>query len=274
MTNAPATIPAEQNAAAIFETVMIKGDLAKLTPQERNEYYLATCRSIGLNPLTRPFDYIVLNGRMVLYARKDCTEQLRKLNGVSVEVLSRDMSDDLYTVHVRAKDKDGRTDEDLAAVAIGPLKGEARANAIMKCITKAKRRVTLSISGLGLLDESEVESVSQSAAPVSELKPVVVNNRYAFEADATSVVNCADRIALDLGEQELTVVTPENAVEKVSAFLDGMHAVSRREWRKANQPGLKALHDAHKPIWLKVKTIAEAPDPSEVAAEPASAAAE
>ncbi len=39
------------------------------------------------------------------------------------------------------------------------LKGEARANAIMKCVTKAKRRVTLSICGLGMLDETEVDSI-------------------------------------------------------------------------------------------------------------------
>jgi hypothetical protein len=40
-------------------------------------------------------------------------------------------------------------------VLIGKLQGEARANAVMKAITKAKRRVTLSICGLGLMDESE-----------------------------------------------------------------------------------------------------------------------
>ena len=47
------------------------------------------------------------------------------------------------TVHVRAKDKDGRTDEDLGVVAFPEsMKGEIAANAILKCVTKAKRRVT------------------------------------------------------------------------------------------------------------------------------------
>lgn len=56
----------------------------------------------------------------------------------------------------------GRQDESIGAVPIAALKGEALANAMMKCETKAKRRVTLSICGLGMLDETEVESVSSS----------------------------------------------------------------------------------------------------------------
>ena len=39
------------------------------------------------------------------------------------------------------------------------LKGEALANAMMKAETKAKRRATLSICGLALLDELEVETI-------------------------------------------------------------------------------------------------------------------
>jgi len=39
------------------------------------------------------------------------------------------------------------------------LKGEAAANAFLKCITKAKRRVTLSISGLGFSDETEMDDI-------------------------------------------------------------------------------------------------------------------
>src|SRR5690606_8779893 len=58
-----------------------------------------------------------------------------------------------------AKDRNGRVDSDTGAVPIAGLKGEAKANAILKAITKAKRRVTLSMVGLGMLDESEVETI-------------------------------------------------------------------------------------------------------------------
>ena len=54
---------------------------------------------------------------------------------------------------------DGRTDESTGVVSIGNLKGDFLANACMKAETKAKRRVTLSIVGLGFLDESEAETI-------------------------------------------------------------------------------------------------------------------
>jgi hypothetical protein len=63
-------------------------------------------------------------------------------------------------VTARATMPDGRHDESIGAVPIEGLKGENRANALMKGETKAKRRVTLSICGLGILDESEVESIA------------------------------------------------------------------------------------------------------------------
>jgi hypothetical protein len=44
-------------------------------------------------------------------------------------------------------------------VALGTLKGDALANALMKCETKAKRRVPLSLAGLGWLDETELATI-------------------------------------------------------------------------------------------------------------------
>jgi hypothetical protein len=149
----------------IIEAVITRGDLAKLSPAERTKYYVEVCRSIGLNPLTRPFEYLVLNGKTVLYARRDAADQLRKLNNISLSIVSQKIDGDLITVHVRAETRDGRTDEDFGAVNIAGLKGEARANATLKAITKAKRRVTLSIAGLGFLDESEVDDIEPRQPP-------------------------------------------------------------------------------------------------------------
>jgi hypothetical protein len=144
---------------SIIEQVVVMGDLAKLNPEQRVTYYKEVCRSAGLNPYTKPFDYINLNGKLTLYAKKDCTEQLRKLNGISIEKLESQVIDDLYIVKATAKTKDGRMDQSTGAVTIGNLKGDAKANAIMKAETKAKRRVTLSISGMGFCDETEIDTI-------------------------------------------------------------------------------------------------------------------
>lgn len=144
-----------------IESVLIGGDLAKLTPEQRVSYYNHLCESLGLNPMTQPFAYITLNGKLRLYALKDATEQLRKIHGVSITEMTSQRLEDVFVVTVKAQDKTGRTDAATGAVPVGSLKGESLANALMKAETKAKRRATLSIVGLGMLDETEVESIPQ-----------------------------------------------------------------------------------------------------------------
>jgi hypothetical protein len=157
---------APTDADALLERVVLHNDLRQLTPADRVAYVKALCRSLGLNPLTQPFQYITLSGRLTLYATADCAEQLRKIHGVSVKVMSVGYDEgDLYVVRVEATDKTGRTDADMAVVPIAGLRGVDLGNAMMKCLTKAKRRVTMSICGLGLLEESETDTIPH-AAPV------------------------------------------------------------------------------------------------------------
>jgi hypothetical protein len=154
----------QQDFSAI-EQVVIQGDLEKLTAEQRVTYYNRLCESCGLNPMTTPFSYLRLSGKLTLYAKKDCTEQLRKIHGVSIEGLDGRIIDDVYVVTAKARDKTGRIDQATGAVVMGNLRGEAKANMIMKAETKAKRRVTLSICGMGFTDESEIESIP-NARPV------------------------------------------------------------------------------------------------------------
>jgi hypothetical protein len=158
------------NHTNAIAAVLQHNDLSKLSQQQKNDYYMGVCTSLGMNPMTRPFEFIKLGGREVLYAKRDAADQLRKINGISIEVVSRQVEGELMTVHVRAKDNSGRADEDFGVVTIAGLKGENLANAMLKAVTKAKRRVTLSISGLGFLDETEVADVP-GAQPVAAQPP-------------------------------------------------------------------------------------------------------
>jgi hypothetical protein len=151
-----------------IERVLLHGDLRQLTPQQKVSYYGRICDSLGLNPLTQPFAYIVLNGKEVLYAKREATEQLRFLHNISVEIKSRELIDTCYVVTATATMPNGRRDESTGVVAIEHSKGEVRANLLMKAETKAKRRVTLSICGLGMLDETEVASIPDA-------KPIAVD---------------------------------------------------------------------------------------------------
>lgn len=160
--------PAQSLPPEVVEKVVIGGDLAELNAAQRAEYYSAVCRSLGLNPLTKPFEYLTLNGKLRLYALRDCADQLRRLHGISIYIANRERLSDIYVVTARAKDRQGREDESTGAVPLGNLKGDALANALMKAETKAKRRVTLSIAGLGWLDETELDTISQGPQGVAQ----------------------------------------------------------------------------------------------------------
>lgn len=160
------TLPARREQAAIIEQVVIKGDLSKLSDPERVSYYLAVCQSAGLNPVTQPFQYLPLSNKLVLYATRACTDQLRANRKLTATIVSRERIDEVYVVTARVTGPDGRSDESIGAVNIGGLKGDMLANALMKAETKAKRRATLSLTGLGLLDETEVETIPGAGAPI------------------------------------------------------------------------------------------------------------
>lgn len=162
--------PGPRANADMVEKVLLGGDLSTLTAEERLTYYKDLCLSLGLNPLSRPFEYHDFKGKRVLYARKDATEQLRRIHDVSIGKLDILYADDLVMVTVEAHLPSGRSDMDAGGVPIKGLVGEDRVNAVLKAVTKAKRRVTLSICGLGMLDETEIES-TEAPPRTTQAKP-------------------------------------------------------------------------------------------------------
>ena len=120
------------NELAKLEDVLVNGDLQSLKAEDRVMYYKKVCESVGLNPLTKPFEYIRLNGKLTLYARKDATDQLRTVHGISIKITSREKIEDVYIVTAQASNKEGRCDESTGAVNVKSLAGEALANAFMK----------------------------------------------------------------------------------------------------------------------------------------------
>jgi hypothetical protein len=164
-----ALAPSPDSPAAIMERVIIAGDLAALTPEERVVYYLRVCESIGLNPLTRPFDYITLNGKLTLYPNKDAAAQLRKVQNITIADLRKELIGEIYVVTIFGR-LGSRDDVATGAVSVRGLQGESLANAYMKAETKAKRRLSLSLAGLGFADESEIEGIP-TAPPADEVAP-------------------------------------------------------------------------------------------------------
>jgi hypothetical protein len=231
ITNLP-TVVHQPDPSEIMGQVLLAGDLSNLSHEERTRYYMQTCQSLGLNPLTTPFAYIRLNGKEVLYANKGCADQLRHTRRVSLEITDRKITGGLMIVTVRATLPCGRTDEDMGAIPVGNLQGEALSNAMLKAVTKAKRRVTLSICGLGMLDESEVRSILESEALTGPVDPSPRPKVKAIEASP-----------VQLPAQEV----PKTAPKAKAPLLIRCHDGSDAEFPRTGlglQEALKLMNDS------------------------------
>lgn len=187
--------PAQQIDRGLIEQLVLNNDLSKLTSEQRVNYYMKVCESLGLNHLTQPFGLIAFEGKVSMYAKRDATDQLRKTHGVSITDIRTKKEDGLYIVTAAGKDRNGREDVSTGIVPLTveqrvwdqglkggnggwsytgktvDLSGKDLANAIMKAETKAKRRLTLSLIGLGITDESELDTMQGVEAGTFEQPP-------------------------------------------------------------------------------------------------------
>lgn len=154
---------------AIQSSIVLRGDLSGLNEDQKKQYYLYRCKQVGLDPAAKPFDLLTLNGKQILYANASATQQLCALHKLSTQITHRERVDGIYLVSVRVTGSDGRVSENQGAVDVGNLVGERLANAILKATTKAIRRSVLAHCGLGMLDETEVETI-----PQARVEPMVV----------------------------------------------------------------------------------------------------
>lgn len=225
----------------VMENVIIKGDLSQLQPKERVQYYNAFCKSLGLNPVTRPFEYITLNGKLTLYCKKDGTEQLASARNISLQKVGSETIEGVYIVTAEASTPRGRTSFAIGAVAIAGLKGDALANALMKAETKAKRRATLSICGLGTLDESELETIPgaiRNVIPGTDSKKIE-------HLKIEEVHSAQEAAAYVFTDQNGKLTKPMNALEAshfidgwISSIIDEVDIENYAKWANKNGPEL------------------------------------
>jgi hypothetical protein len=184
---------------------------------------------MGLDPFTKPFDILRLNGREVLYCTRSGTQQLNKLHKVSHLITSRDTNAEagVYIVTSKASLPDGRCTESIGAVNIAGLKGEAYANAIMKAETKAKRRATLDLLGLGVLDESEAETIP-NATTVS--LQTMVEALPQMEVEAVEVIE--EDPQLSIGRLAIAIKKASNIVELKAVYDANKHKIETNTFIK------------------------------------------
>jgi len=205
----------QNQQTSIANQLILQGDLSNLSANDKVRYYNGYCERMGLDPFTKPFDILRLNGREVLYCTRSGTQQLNKLHKVSHLITSRDTNAEagVYIVTSKASLPDGRCTESIGAVNIAGLKGEAYANAIMKAETKAKRRATLDLLGLGVLDESEAESIPNATTMALQ---TMVEALPEMEVESVEVIE--EDAELTIGRLAIAIKKASNIVELKAVY--------------------------------------------------------
>jgi len=151
--------PDDEQVRAALNVITGTGDYSRLDDWHRAAHYVDACLSLGLNPRMRPFDWIEFydsqtkTKKLTLYPNKSCTDQLAHLYRIRVRVVDEKVIGSLFKVGVEGTMPDGRTETNVAYVDLTdsdgkPLRGQKYGNALMKCHTKAKRRLILGMVGL------------------------------------------------------------------------------------------------------------------------------
>ena len=152
-------------SGAIMQEVM-GGNLERLTPAQRVELHNAVCHSVGLNPLTHPFDFISFPARgnepakTILYPNATAFSQLTSMHKLSIDYsdIHEDQERGLIIQWCTVTDGQ-RTGKDMGVLSTTgrrkdgseyQLTGQAYADAMMKVMTKARRRAISAFSGMPL----------------------------------------------------------------------------------------------------------------------------
>lgn len=164
----------------IERLIEAQGDWGKLSPGERRDLYREICETLDIEPNIMPFYLITTQGRggggekTILYLNRGGAEALRKKHHISVRVLQSSLihlpgEGLFYQVVVEAsmreptqeEGKEVRREQGVAVADLRDKQGVELENAILFAETKAKRRATISLLGLGslLLDETEALSI-------------------------------------------------------------------------------------------------------------------
>jgi len=209
-----------------------------MSTKEIEEYYIEICNELRINYKTKPFDIIDIPSRRgtrkILYLNKDGAAQLSNVFKLSVIIIDKIIHKDIMTVTVECKDPSGRVVQDIGSGYIGGS-GESLANCYMKIVTKAKRRAILSFCGLGILDETEVESIRKLNYNPKE-KEVEIKYSTDMENDITEdQIKIFEHIILQMKETHneeyigrikqrfFTIVNKENFeenIEKLKKVID------------------------------------------------------
>ena len=161
---------ADAETAAALTHYLGTGDLSRLTGPQKAALYTRTCESLGINSLTRPFEWIEFydpetkGKKLVMYPKSACADQIAYQHRIRVQVLEEKIVGSLFKVEMKGTMPNGRTETNVAYLDLtdrdgNQLKGQRLGNAFMKAHTKAKRRLVFGM--VGMMAPPDVEDLQR-----------------------------------------------------------------------------------------------------------------
>ena len=175
-------------------------DLGQLTEAEKQTHYENICEAAGIDPALNLIRYRMMDDgsgtgkqHLVLYATKPATDAIRGVQGISDVEQTGVLILTAYVVTTKVQNKEGRTLMAQGAVDLEGKRGRALENGIALAQTRSSRRAALAMSGLGLLDESELgdiiqNPVSDAPTPLPKVKQPAAKPNTAVGKDITAPV--------------------------------------------------------------------------------------
>lgn len=235
-------------------------ELGQLTEEERQKHYLNVCEAAGLDPNLNLLRWRMMDDgsgtgqkHLILYATKGATNAIRGVQGIDVvDMTENTIGGHLYVVTTKVKNAKGRTDIAKGAADLEGKRGKALENAVALAQTRSSRRATLQISGLDLLDESELEGegtnpVSDAPTPLPPVKQPTAKVNSAAGADITVPAGLTLKTAAEIAAviKKVDEENPELASWPLSeARLPNPAAGLKVATENLSGPGLKRAEKA------------------------------
>jgi hypothetical protein len=211
------------------------GRCDQLSDEQRAEYANWICGVMGVKEFLRPVDFIPTQAGIKPYLNKGAAEIIRDARGISVTEIKVDEANGLFVVTCNLRDRNGRTDSDIGAWP----KGSEPHNAMMKAVTKAKRRATLSMCRLGGLVE---EAHPTEYAPEQQECKSQILLEDEGEAKKTFRDVCLSKVDRDELKPEILVkllnqtwrLTGTNKIDDAAKWLQENGEISLKEDEEGN----------------------------------------
>lgn len=155
------------------------GDISNHTYSEKKAIIIQICNSLGLRYETNPIHIYKRHdvGGEFIYVTKEGCAQLRHIYNININnIYVPKIINNVLIVKASGENIYGRKSTELGSIFLSKeIKDEKLSWAILTATTKAKRRLTLCLSGLGLLADIEATELGEAIVFCEEKKPIIVD---------------------------------------------------------------------------------------------------